>query len=155
MVKHTQTICQQTAEFSCTFFRKTRVRPATLLKRDSDTGVSYEICEIFKNTFFPGRLGWLLVGIETEHGKKWILKTVIQRCSVKKVLLKISHNSQEITVPESIFYTFAGLQLATLLKKRLWHRCFLAKFAKFLKISIFIEHLWWLLLKKAFKSHNK
>ena len=27
-------------------------RPATLLKRDSNIGVSSEICEIFKKTFF-------------------------------------------------------------------------------------------------------
>ena len=31
-------------------------RPATLLKRDSDTGISCEICEIFKNVFFEEHL---------------------------------------------------------------------------------------------------
>ena len=36
---------------------------------------------------------------------------------------------------------------ATLLKKRLWHRCFPVNFAKFLKTPFFTEHLWWLLLK--------
>ena len=35
---------------------------------------------------------------------------------------------------------------ATLFKKRLWHRCFPVKFAKFLRTTFFIEHLWWLLL---------
>ena len=35
---------------------------------------------------------------------------------------------------------------ATLLKKRLWHRCFPAKTAKFLRTPVFIEHLRWLLL---------
>ena len=39
------------------------------------------------------------------------------------------------------------LRLATLLKKRLWHRCFPMNFAKFLKTSFLKEHLWWLLLK--------
>ena len=39
-----------------------------------------------------------------------------------------------------------GLRPATLLKKRLWRRCFPVNFAKFLRTSIFIEHLWWLLL---------
>ena len=32
------------------FSKVAGLRPATLLKRDSNTAVSYEICEIFKNT---------------------------------------------------------------------------------------------------------
>ena len=39
-----------------------------------------------------------------------------------------------------------SLRPATLFKKRLWHRCFLVNFAKFLRTSFFIEHLRWLLL---------
>ena len=35
---------------------------------------------------------------------------------------------------------------ATLLKKRLWHRCFLVNFVKFLRTLFLTEHLWWLLL---------
>ena len=38
------------------------------------------------------------------------------------------------------------LRTATLLKKRLWHRRFPVKFAVFLRIPFFKEHLWWLLL---------
>ena len=34
----------------------------------------------------------------------------------------------------------------TLLKKRLWYRCFPVNFAKLLRTPFFIEHLWWLLL---------
>ena len=37
-------------------------------------------------------------------------------------------------------------QPATLLKKRLWHRCFSANFAKFLRKAFFTEHLGRLLL---------
>ena len=48
----------------------------------------------------------------------------------KKVFLKISKKSQKNTLPESLFNKFAGLSLATLLKKRLWHRCFPMDFAK-------------------------
>ena len=44
------------------------------------------------------------------------------------------------------FDKVAGLLPATLLKKRLWHRYFPVKFAKFPRISFLIEHLWWLLL---------
>ena len=35
---------------------------------------------------------------------------------------------------------------ATLLKKRLSHRCFFLHFAKFLRTPFFKKHLWWLLL---------
>ena len=49
---------------------------------------------------------------------------------------------------QSLFFNkFAGLRPATLLKKRLWHRCFLVFFVKFLRTSFFKEHLWWLLLQ--------
>ena len=41
---------------------------------------------------------------------------------------------------------FYSLRPATLLKKRLWHRCFLLNFAKFLRTSFLTEHVWWLLL---------
>ena len=34
----------------------------------------------------------------------------------------------------------------SLLKKILWHRCFLLNFVKVLKTAFYIEHLWWLLL---------
>ena len=34
-------------------------------------------------------------------------------------------------MPESLFNKVAGLRSATLLKKRLWHRCFPVNFAKF------------------------
>ena len=39
------------------------------------------------------------------------------------------------------------LRPATLLKKRLWHRCFPVNFVKFLRTPFFIEHLCWLLLQ--------
>ena len=38
------------------------------------------------------------------------------------------------------------MSTATLLKKRLWDRCFPVNFAKFLRTLIFLEHFWWLLL---------
>ena len=39
------------------------------------------------------------------------------------------------------------LRPATLLKKRLWHRCFPVNLVKFLRTPFLIEHQWWLLLK--------
>ena len=48
-------------------------------------------------------------------------------------------------MPESLFNKVAA-PTATLLKKRLWHRCFPGNLDKFLKIPFLTEHLWWLLL---------
>ena len=67
-------------------------------------------------------------------------EAVVQRCSVKNVFLEISQNSQ------SLFFKVAVLRSATLLKKRLWHRCFPMSFVKFLRTLFFTEHLRWLLL---------
>ena len=48
---------------------------------------------------------------------------------------------------QSLFFNkVAGLRPATLLKKRLWHRCFPVKFVKVLRTTFFIERLSWLLL---------
>ena len=65
----------------------------------------------------------------------------------KKVFLKILQLSQENTLCQGLFLNKdAGLSPATLLKKRLWHRSFPVKFAKFLRTTFFIKHFWWLLL---------
>ena len=76
------------------------------------------------------------------HGSE----AVARRCSVKKVFLKNSQNSQENMCQSLFFNKVAGLRLTTLLKKRLWHRCFPVNFAKLLRISFFVEHHWWPLL---------
>ena len=48
---------------------------------------------------------------------------------------------------QSLFFNkVAGLRPATLLKKRLWNKCFPVIFAKSLRTSFLTEHLWWLLL---------
>ena len=48
----------------------------------------------------------------------------------------------------SLFFNkVLGLRLATLFKKRLWHRCFPVNFVKFLRTP-FYEHLWWLLFPR-------
>ena len=41
------------------------------------------------------------------------------------------------------------LRPATLLKKRLWHRCFPENFSKFLRTAFLTEHLRWLFLECA------
>ena len=45
-----------------------------------------------------------------------------------------------------LFNKIAGLRTATLLTKRLWHRCFPVNFAKFLRTLFLTEHLRWLLV---------
>ena len=64
-----------------------------------------------------------------------------QRCSVKKVFLEISQNSQENTCARVSFLIKLQAASATLLKKRLWHRCFPVNFAKFLR-TLFTERVW-------------
>ena len=52
---------------------------------------------------------------------------------------------------QSLFFNkVAGFRPVTLLKKRLWYRCFPVNFAKFLSAPFFIEHLWWLLLDESY-----
>ena len=68
-------------------------------------------------------------------------EAVTRRCSVKKVFLKISQNSQENTCARVFFE-----------KKRLWHWCFPVNFVKFLRTPFLIEHLRWLLLTVLIKS---
>ena len=48
-------------------------------------------------------------------------------------------------MPESLFQ-LSCRPAATLLKKRLCHRCFPVSFAKFLRTSIFKEHYRWLFM---------
>ena len=66
---------------------------------------------------------------------------------MKKVFLEISQNSQENTCARASFLIKLQALPETLLKKRLWRRCFPVNFAKFLRTPCFTEHLWWLLLK--------
>ena len=82
----------------------------------------------------------------------WKLKLVYSRssrpeCSVKEVFLEFSQNLQENTcVRDSFSNKVVDLRLATLLKKRIWHRCFPVNFAKYLRTAFPTEHIWWLLV---------
>ena len=61
-----------------------------------------------------------------------------RKCSVKLVFLETSQNLNGLA--------------CNFIKKRLWYSCFNADFAKFLRISFFIEHLRWLTLREATSS---
>ena len=54
---------------------------------------------------------------------------------------------------QSLFFNI-GLRPATILKKRLWHRCFPVNFAKFLRTPFLTEYRWWLLLKLMLLINN-
>ena len=64
----------------------------------------------------------------------------------KDVLKNLAKFTGKITVPEAFFNKAESLQPATLLKRRLWYKCFLLNFAKFLRTPFFTKHLRWLLL---------
>ena len=50
-------------------------------------------------------------------------------------------------VLESLFKKVAGPQACNVIEKRVQHKCFPVKFAKFLRAPFFTEGLWWLLFK--------
>ena len=83
----------------------------------------------FPGNYFFKKKGLKIIFLHTAEA-------VAGRCSVKKVLLEIWQNWQSLS--------------ATLLKKRLWRRCFPVNFAKFLRTLFLIEHLGWLLLTLEF-----
>ena len=82
--------------------------------------------------------------ILTKQKKKLLYtEAVAQRCSVKKVFLEISQKFTGKHLCQSFFFNkVAGLRPATLLKKRLWHRCFPVNLVEFLR-TLFLR---WLLL---------
>ena len=97
-----------------------------------------------KNTNFYETCTWFLRNLSMP---KNVQKTeaLVRRCSLKKVFLEISQNSQE-------FSFLIKLQACNFIKKELLHRCFSANFVKFLRTPILTEQLWWLLLRRTFPN---
>ena len=74
----------------------------------------------------------------SRHFKELVIETVALTYSAKKVFLEISQNPQENTCARvSVIIKFEGLRPATLLKKRLWRRCFPVNFVKFLRTPFY------------------
>ena len=73
-----------------------------------------------------------------------VSEAVVRRCSSKQVFLKISQIPQGNTCAGDTFQLSCNSEGT--IKKRLQHRCFPAKFAKFLRTLFFTEQLQWLLL---------
>ena len=78
-------------------------------------------------------------------------------CSIKKVFLEILQNSRKSTSARVSFLIKLQADPATLLKKRLRHRCFPVNFAKFSRTPFLKEHLRWLLLEEIYpiKEYDK
>ena len=71
----------------------------------------------------------------------------------KKGVLRNFTNFAGKHLCQSLFLNIvAGLRPATLLKKRLWHRCFLMNLRNFKELLFFIEHPWWLLLNMFYSK---
>ena len=84
------------------------------------------------------RLYWLKLILNSNPDPE----AVAQTCSVKKVFVEISQNSQEniyVRVSFLIKLPAWDLQPAPLLKKRLWRRCFPVNFVKFPKTPFLTE----------------
>ena len=63
-----------------------------------------------------------------------IIRSSHRRCSVEKgVLRNFAKFTGKHLCQSPFFNKVAGLRPATLLKKKLWHRCFPVNFAKFLR----------------------
>ena len=80
---------------------------------------------------------------------------VTQKCSVTKVFLKISQNSQKNTCARVSFLIKLQALVCTFINNRLWHRCFLVNFDKLLRAPFFIEHLQWLLSYSPYWTFSK
>ena len=80
----------------------------------------------------------------------WASRSSHPEVFCKKAFLEIRKIHRKTPVPGSLLA--ANLRPATLLNKRLWHRCFPANFVKFLRKTFLTEHLRWLLLSIIFQQ---
>ena len=73
----------------------------------------------------------------------------------KKLFLKFHKIHRKTPVPGSLFNKVAGLRIVTLLKNRLWHRCFSVNFTKFIRTSILKNICERLLLVAGWRTTQK
>ena len=93
-----------------------------------------------------------IIGGERSFKHLYISRSSRQEVFCKKGVLGNFTKLAGKHLRQSLFFNkVAGPSPATLLKKRLWHRCFYVNFVEFLRTPFCIEHLWWLRL--CF-SHN-
>ena len=68
-----------------------------------------------------------------------------RRCSVRKMFLEMSQNSQENTCARVSFL----IKACNFIKKEALAQVFSCKFCEILKNTFYTEHLWWLLLDRT------
>ena len=97
-----------------------------------------------------GKVNWTLSLSKWDKATSKLFRTSHRRWSIKKGVLK---NSQKFTgkhLCQSLFFNkAAGHRLATLLKTKLWHRCFPVNFAKFLRTAFYrtpLRDSFWIIL---------
>ena len=97
---------------------------------------------------------WATMYLSFFHPTQWVdncdksYRSSHQSCSVKKSVLRNFKKFTGKHLCQSLFFNnVAGLRPATLLKKRLWHRCFPVNFVKFLRTPFLTEYLWLLLME--------
>ena len=78
-----------------------------------------------------------------------------QRCSIQIGVLRNFTKFTGKHLCQSLFFNkVTGPRPATLLKKRLWHKCFPVKFTKFLRTPFLQSSSWRLLLKMILKQSS-
>ena len=135
-------------------FKSCRTWSLQLFYKETPTQVfSCEICEIVQNPILNSICERLLLYLHYNshhhfhfyhfhhHQKQAFADVLHNRCSEK--FCKFHRKAPAL---ESLFNKVADLKPATLNKRRLQHRCFYVKFAKFLRTSFLTVYLRWLLL---------
>ena len=78
-----------------------------------------------------------------------------KRCSVKKVFLKISQNSQKNNSARVSFLIKLGGKLWNFIKKEALAQMFVCDFREIIKNTFFIEHLRWLVLTEKYLESSQ
>ena len=92
----------------------------------------------------------LLIPEDNKNYKEKKDRSSHRRCSVKKGVLRNFAKFTGKHLYQSLFFNkIAGLRSATLLKKKLWHRCLPVNFAKFLRAPFLQNISRRLLLKRV------
>ena len=79
-----------------------------------------------------------------------ICKAVPGRCSIKKVFLKISQNSQKNICVRASFLITLQVEAFNFIKKETLEQVFSCEFCKISKNTFLTEHLKWLLFEPSF-----
>ena len=128
---------------------------------------SKKISSFFLVYYWLKSLRWELHSLHTtlytwssEQIKSWgftcnLWSTFRSSCPMVFYKMGVCRNFAKFTgkhLCQSLFFNKVAGRPATLLKRRLWHRCFPVNFAKFLKTPFLKEHLQWLLLNLCGKN---